>query len=347
MIIVMHVSSTQEDADRVIERVEALGYQARPSTGEERTVIGVIGDDRPIDPDSLRSMPGVDQVVPILKPYKLASRELRPEDTVIDLLGGTAAGGSSVGGTTIPVMAGPCSIEDRDSTFALAEQLQGMGVKVMRGGAFKPRSSPYSFQGLGEAGLEILAEVRERFGMAVVTEVMTAEEVGLCDQYVDVLQIGTRNMQNYRLLEAVGRTRTPVLLKRGMSGTIEELLLAAEYILAGGNEQVMLCERGIRTYETATRSTFDVNAVPVLKLLTHLPVVVDPSHATGRRDLVEPVSRAAVAAGADGLIIEVHDDPAAAISDGAQTLTPADFARLLQSVDRVARAVDRSLDLAR
>jgi 3-deoxy-7-phosphoheptulonate synthase len=341
MIIVMHMSSTQEDADRVIERVEALGYQARPSTGEERTVIGVIGDDRPIDPDSLRSMQGVDQVVPILKPYKLASREFRPENTVIELFGG-----SSIGGTTIPVMAGPCSIEDRESTFELAEQLQGLGIKVMRGGAFKPRSSPYSFQGLGEEGLIILAEVREKFGMAVVTEVMTAEEVGLCDQYVDVLQIGTRNMQNYRLLEAVGKTRTPVLLKRGMSGTIEELLLAAEYILAGGNEQVMLCERGIRTYETATRSTFDVNAVPVLKLLTHLPVVVDPSHATGRRDLVEPVSRAAVAAGADGLIIEVHDDPATAISDGAQTLTPAAFGDLLKSVDRVARAVDRSLDLA-
>ncbi|MCW2948994.1 MAG: phospho-2-dehydro-3-deoxyheptonate aldolase, partial [Thermoleophilia bacterium] len=220
MIIVMHSTSTSSDVQRVIERVESLGYQARPSTGEERTVIGVIGDDRPIDPDALRSLQGVEQVLPILKPYKLASRDFRRENTVIELHGGT-----SIGGTAIPVMAGPCSIEDRDSTFALAEQLQALGTRVMRGGAFKPRSSPYSFQGLGEPALEILAEVRERYGMAVVTEVMTAEEVPLCDQYVDVLQIGTRNMQNYRLLESVGATRTPVLLKRCMSGNIEDLLL--------------------------------------------------------------------------------------------------------------------------
>ncbi|MCW2973076.1 MAG: aroF [Thermoleophilia bacterium] len=340
MIIVMQSSSTPEDTQRVIDRVEALGYQARPDTGEERTVIGVIGDDRPIDPDQIRSLQGVDKVMPILAPYKLASRDFRPKNTIIKVLE------STFGGTEIPVMAGPCSVEDRDSTFAIAETLQSFGVKILRGGAFKPRTSPYSFQGLGEPGLQILAEVRERYGMAVVTEVMTSEEVGLCDEYVDILQIGTRNMQNYRLLEAVGKTRTPVLLKRGMSGTIEELLLAAEYILAGGNEQVMICERGIRTYETATRSTFDVNAVPVLKLLTHLPVIVDPSHATGRRDLVDPISRAAVAAGADGLIIEVHADPAAAISDGAQSLPPEQFAELLKSVDRVAQAVDRSLDLA-
>ncbi|MCW2961170.1 MAG: aroF [Thermoleophilia bacterium] len=341
MIIVMKPSATAEDTAGVIARVEELGYRAHPSSGEERTVIGVIGDDRPVDPDALRSLRGVEQIHPILAPYKLASRDMHPEDTII-----TVHGGATFGGTAIPVMAGPCSVEDAESTFAIAEQLQGMGVKVLRGGAFKPRTSPYSFQGLGEEGLKILAEVRERYGMAVVTEVMTAEEAPLCDEYVDILQIGTRNMQNYRLLEAVGRTRTPVLLKRGMSGTIEELLLAAEYILAGGNEQVMLCERGIRTYETATRSTFDINAVPVLKQLTHLPVIVDPSHATGRWDLVEPMSKAAVAAGADGLIIEVHADPSQAISDGAQSLRPEAFADLLRSVERVAQAVDRSLDLA-
>ncbi|MCW2955535.1 MAG: aroF [Thermoleophilia bacterium] len=336
MIVVMHRSATELDAEAVVARVEQLGYRAHRSSGEERTVIGVIGDDRPIDPDALRSLAGVEQVVPILAPYKLASRDFQPHDTIVEL-----HGGARFGGEEIPVMAGPCSVEDRDSMFALAERLQALGVQVMRGGAFKPRTSPYSFQGMGEPGLQILAEVRERYGMAVVTEVMTAEEVPLCDRYVDMLQIGTRNMQNYRLLEAVGRTKTPVLLKRGMSGTIEELLLAAEYILAGGNEQVLLCERGIRTYETATRSTFDVNAVPVLKQLTHLPVIVDPSHATGRADLVDPVSRAAVAAGADGLIIEVHSDPSVAVSDGAQTLSVEAFATLLKNVGRVAEAVDR------
>jgi 3-deoxy-7-phosphoheptulonate synthase len=341
MIIVMRMGAPTEQVDRVVTRVEELGYRAHLSSGEERVVIGVIGDDRPVDSDGFRSLDGVEKIVPVLAPYKLASRDFRPENTVIEVHGGAV-----FGGTAIPVMAGPCSIEDRDSTFAIAEQLHGMGVRVLRGGAFKPRSSPYSFQGLGEPGLEILAQVREEFGMAVITEVMTSEEVGLCDQYADILQIGTRNMQNYRLLEAVGRTRTPVLLKRGMSGTIEELLLAAEYILAGGNEQVMLCERGIRTYETATRSTFDVNAVPLLKKLSHLPVIVDPSHATGRADLVMPISRAGVAAGADGLIIEVHGDPTAAISDGAQTLRPDQFQELLTSVERIAQAVDRTLVVA-
>lgn len=341
MIVVMRMGATPEDIERVVARVEELGYRAHRSSGEERVVIGVIGDDRPIDRDAFRSLHGVEQIVPILAPYKLASRDFRQRDTIVEVFGG-----SSFGSDRIPVIAGPCSVESREQMFELAEVLRGMGVKVMRGGAFKPRTSPYSFQGLGEAGLEILAEVRERYGMAVITEVMTAEEVALCAQYVDILQIGTRNMQNYRLLEAVGQQRIPVLLKRGMSATIEELLLAAEYILAGGNEQVLLCERGIRTYETATRSTFDANAVPVLKLLSHLPVVVDPSHATGRADLVTPVSRAAIAAGADGLIIEVHEDPAAAVSDGAQSLPPDAFAQLLRSVQRVAEAVDRTIDLA-
>lgn len=341
MIVVMQHGAPLEDILAVVARVEALGYRAHRSSGSEREVIGVIGDDRPVDQGAFRSMSGVEKIVPILAPYKLASRDFQPHDTIIEV-----AGGAVFGGGAIPVMAGPCSVESREQMFELAEQLSAMGVKVMRGGAFKPRTSPYSFQGMGEAGLAILAEVRERYGMATITEVMTAEEVELCASYVDILQIGTRNMQNYRLLDAVGRQRIPVLLKRGMSGTIEELLLAAEYILAGGNTQVMLCERGIRTYETETRSTFDVNAVPALKLLSHLPVIVDPSHATGRADLIMPISRAAIAAGADGLIIEVHADPAAAISDGAQSLRPAAFQELLGSCERVAQAVDRSLDLA-
>lgn len=340
MIVVMRKDAPEVDVERVIARIEQLGYTAHLSSGEERTVIGVIGDDRPIEQDGFSALDGVEQVVSILAPYKLASRDFRRENTVIEV------GEATFGGSEIPVIGGPCSVETRDDTLALAERLRAMGTRVFRGGAFKPRSSPYSFQGLGEDGLKILAEVREQTGMATVTEVMGPDEVELVAAYADVLQIGTRNMQNYRLLEACGKADKPVLLKRGMSGTIEELLLAAEYVLAGGNSQVMLCERGIRTYETATRSTFDVNAVPVLKQLSHLPVIADPSHACGRADLVEPISRAAIAAGADGLIIEVHADPARALSDGSQTLRPEAFEQLLHSCQRVAQAVDRSLDLA-
>jgi len=340
MIVVMQQDAGQAAIDGVVARIEGLGYSAHLSSGEERTVIGVIGDDRPIDRDVFHAMPGVAQVVPILAPYKLASRDFRREDSVFTI------GEATFGGSAIPVIGGPCSVESREQTLEVAHTLRAMGVRVFRGGAFKPRTSPYSFQGLGEEGLKILAEVREQTGMATITEVMGPEEVELVASYADILQIGTRNMQNYRLLAAAGRSDKPVLLKRGMSGTIEELLLAAEYILAGGNEQVLLCERGIRTYETATRSTFDVNAVPVLKQLSHLPVIVDPSHACGRWDLVEPISKAAIAAGADGLIIEVHADPAAAFSDGSQSLRPDVFEQLLTNCERIAQAVDRSLDLA-
>lgn len=341
MIIVMRMGAADDQIAAVVERIEDAGYQAHRSSGEERTIIGVVGNDRPLDSEAFMAIDGVDSVMPILAPYKLASRDFQPADSVVTV-------GDIQFGADAPIvaMAGPCSIESRDQALRIAEQLASMGVRVFRGGAFKPRTSPYSFMGLGEDALKIMAEVREQFGMAIITEVMSPDEVELVAGYVDILQLGTRNMQNYRLLEAVGRQQVPVLLKRGMSSTIEELLLAAEYILAGGNSDVLLCERGIRTFETATRSTFDINAVPVLKGLSHLPVVVDPSHATGRSDLVTPVSRAAIAAGADGLLIEVHDQPESAMSDGAQSLRPEQFAELLRECDRVARAVDRTMEHA-
>lgn len=343
MIVIMRMGAEQADVDAVLERIAAIGYQPHLSSGEERTVIGVvgvIGTERPADPDQFRSMRGVENVVPIRAPYKLASRDFQAEDTVITVRD-TKIGASE----GIAVMAGPCSVESREQTLHIAEELARQGVTILRGGAFKPRTSPYSFQGLGEEALKIMAEAREMYGLAIITEVMGSEEVDMVSDYVDILQLGTRNMQNYRLLEAVGAQPKPVLLKRGMSSTIEELLLAAEYILSQGNPNVFLCERGIRTYETATRSTFDVNAVPVLKLLSHLPVIVDPSHAAGRSDIVAPISRAGIAAGADGLLIEVHAAPEEAVSDGAQSLRPAQFAQLLTGVGRVANAVDRELTL--
>ena len=300
----------------------------------------MIGNDRPLDPEDFLSLSGVEKVIPILQPYKLASRDFKPTDTIIRV------NDALIGGDNVTFMAGPCSVESREQTFEVARQLRDMGVKIMRGGAFKPRTSPYSFQGMGEDGLQILADVREELGMSIITEVMAPDEVALVARYADILQIGTRNMQNYRLLEEAGRQSKPVLLKRGMSSTIEELLLAAEYILAQGNTQVMLCERGIRTFEKATRSTFDINAIPVLKTLTHLPVIADPSHGTGRWDLVAPVSLAAVAAGADGIIIEVHSHPELAMSDGGQSLRPENCARLIDSVRKVAEAVGRGVDIA-
>jgi 3-deoxy-7-phosphoheptulonate synthase len=341
MIVVMRMGAQQSQVDSVLARIRELGYEPHMSSGEERVIIGVVGNDRPVAAENFLSMKGVDNVVPILAPYKLASRDFKPDDSTIEV-GDVRFGGKE----DIVLMAGPCSVESREQTLEIAEHLSRIGVQVIRGGAFKPRTSPYSFQGMGEEGLKILAEVRERYGMAVITEVMGAEEVDLCAKYVDILQLGTRNMQNYRLLEAVGRQSRPVLLKRGMSSTIEELLLAAEYILSKGNPNVLLCERGIRTFETATRSTFDVNAVPVLKKLSHLPVIVDPSHATGYWDLIAPVSRAAVAAGADGLLIEVHHEPDKAMSDGAQSLRPEVFEELVAGVQRVAAAVDRKLALS-
>jgi 3-deoxy-7-phosphoheptulonate synthase len=339
MIVVMRMGAEPHEVGGVLQRIRDLGYKPHVSSGTERVIVGVIGNDRPLDPETFMSLPGVEKAVPILQPYKLASRDFKPVDTVVRV------NDALIGGNNVTFIAGPCSVESREQTFEVASQLRDMGVKIMRGGAFKPRTSPYSFQGMGEEGLRILADVRREFGMSIITEVMAPDEVGLVGQYVDILQIGTRNMQNYRLLEEAGRQSKPVLLKRGMSSTVEELLLAAEYILAQGNSQVILCERGIRTFERATRSTFDLNAIPVLKSLSHLPVIADPSHGTGRWDLVAPVSLGAVAAGADGLLVEVHSHPEEALSDGGQSLRPDKCAALIEDLRKIASAIGKSLDL--
>jgi len=338
MIVVMKMEASEQEIKSVVERVEGLGFRTHLSRGEERTIIGVIGDERPVDKDSLGRMHGVERIVPILRPFKLASRDFQPHDTIFQLNSHT-----TIGGPKIIIMAGPCAVESREQIMETAHLVKEAGAHLLRGGAFKPRTSPYSFQGLGEEGLRYLAEAREATGLAVVTEVMAPEQVPLVARYADVLQIGTRNMQNYALLHAVGESSMPVLLKRGMMSTIEELLMSAEYILSHGNRQVMLCERGIRTFETYTRNTLDINAIPVLKELTHLPVVVDPSHGTGKWQLVNAVSKASIAAGADGLIVEVHPNPEAAVSDGAQSLRPARFTELMEQLRRIAEAIGRSV----
>ncbi|MEM7034308.1 MAG: 3-deoxy-7-phosphoheptulonate synthase [Chloroflexota bacterium] len=337
MIVIMKVGSSQEDIDAVQARVEAQGLRTDVVYGEERTIIGLIGDKSVIEEDNIMRMSGVDRVMPVSRPFKMASREFHPEDTVIDV------NGHKIGGDQITVMAGPCSVESHEQFLEIAGQVREAGAHLIRGGAFKPRTSPYSFQGMGEEGLKIMATAREETGLPVITEVMAPDQLPLIEKYADVLQIGTRNMQNYALLNAVGRSHLPVLLKRGMMSTIEELLMSAEYILANGNKNVMLCERGIRTFETYTRNTLDINAVPVLKELTHLPVVIDPSHATGKWSLVNSASLAAVASGADGLIIEVHHKPEEAMSDGAQSLKPSRFAGLMSQMGKVATAIDRRM----
>jgi 3-deoxy-7-phosphoheptulonate synthase len=337
MIIIMKMGASQEEIQGIVQRVESVGYRTHLSQGEERTIIGVIGDERPLDKESLSRMMGVERIVPILRPFKLASRDFHPSDSVFQI------NGHSIGSQKIIVMAGPCAVESREQIIETALKVKEAGAHLLRGGAFKPRTSPYSFQGLGEEGLQYLADAREASGLAVVTEVMSPEQVPLVARYADVLQVGTRNMQNYALLHAVGEAKMPVLLKRGLMSTIEELLMSAEYILSHGNERVILCERGIRTFETYTRNTLDINAVPVLKELTHLPVMVDPSHATGKWHLVNAASKAAVAAGADGLIIEVHPNPEMAFSDGAQSLKPDRFAELMAQLRPVAEAVGRMM----
>jgi 3-deoxy-7-phosphoheptulonate synthase len=336
VIIVMQAHASRVQLDLVLARIEGLGFRHHVSQGSERTIIGVIGDERPLDPEVFEVLEGVERVVRILHSYKLASRDFHPADRVIEL-----PNGARLGGDDILVMAGPCAVETRDQLEAAAEAVAATGVRVLRGGAFKPRTSPYSFQGLGEKALVMLREVADQHDMAVVTEVITPEDVPLVAEHADMLQISARNMQNYGLLRAAGEARRPVLLKRGLAATLEELLQAAEYILSGGNEHVALCERGIRTFETTTRFTLDINAVPVLKQMTSLPVVIDPSHAVGRSDYVIPVARAGVAAGADGLLVEVHPNPAEALSDGAQSLDPATFAEMMTAVSRVAEAVGR------
>ena len=335
MMIIMCTEATQDEITAVIERVEKSGLRAHLSTGEERTVIGAIGDGRPVMPDIFMQMPGVDQVLRISRPYKLASREFRRENSTFDLDGVT------IGGQGVVIIAGPCSVESRSQILEAAHAVREAGAHALRGGAYKPRMSPYSFQGLGEEGLILLAEAREATGLPVVTEVMSIEQIPLIVKYADVLQIGARNMQNFNLLHAAGESQHPVLLKRGMSATVEELLMAAEYILSHGNRRVILCERGIRTYETTTRYTTDINAIPVLKKLTHLPVILDPSHSTGIWEYVTPIARAGVAAGADGLIVEVHPKPDEALSDGGQSLKPERFAELVTQVRAIAEAVGR------
>ncbi len=337
MIIIMKQSATGAQIVNVTARIEQLGCRTHLSEGKERTIIGVIGNGRPLDREQIERMAGVERTVPILRPFKLASRQFHPQDTVVTV------NGVPIGGRQVVVMAGPCAIESRDQLLETARAVKEAGALILRGGAFKPRTSPYSFQGLGEEGLRLLAEAREETGLPAVTEVMDPQMVPLVTGYADILQVGARNMQNYALLHAIGEAQWPVLLKRGMMSTIEELLMAAEYILSHGNDHVILCERGIRTFEPYTRNTLDISAVPLLKQLSHLPVVVDPSHGTGKWELVEPVSRAAVAAGADGLIIEVHPHPDEAFSDGAQSLKPARFTTLMQSLRPVAEAVGRVL----
>jgi 3-deoxy-7-phosphoheptulonate synthase len=337
MIVVMKQGATRAQIANVIARIEQLGCQVHISEGEERTIIGIIGNGRPLDDELIERMDGVERTVPILRPFKLASRDFHPQDTLVPV------NGITIGGRQVIVMAGPCAVESRDQLLETARAVKEAGGHMLRGGVFKPRTSPYSFQGLREEGLRLLAEAREETGLPVITEVMDPQQVPLVTTYADILQIGARNMQNYTLLHAVGEAQRPVLLKRGMMSTIEELLMAAEYILTHGNDRVMLCERGIRTFESYTRNTLDISAVPLLKQISHLPVIVDPSHGTGKWELVEPMSRAAVAAGADGLLVEVHPHPAEALSDGNQSLKSARFARLMQSLQPVAEAVGRTL----
>jgi 3-deoxy-7-phosphoheptulonate synthase len=337
MMIIMRPGATKEEVAHVIEQIEVQNLSAHTIIGVEHTVIGAVGESHAVPTSAFEVLPGVLEVQRISQPYKLASRQFHPESSVFPL------DGFEIGSEEVPIIAGPCSVESRTQILETAQAVKESGANALRGGVFKPRTSPYSFQGLGAEGLEYMAEARELTGLPVVVEVMAVSQVPLMVEYVDMLQIGARNMQNFNLLRAVGDTRSSVLLKRGMSASIEDLLMAAEYILAGGNERVVLCERGIRTFETATRNTTDINAIPVLKSLTHLPVILDPSHSTGHYDYVSAVARAAVAAGADGLIVEVHPDPAHAISDGRQSLTPENFARMVRQVKSVAEAVDRRL----
>ncbi len=337
MLIIMHPDASQQQIENVIAAVEHQNLSSHIIQGVEQTVIGAVGDSHSVAKEVFEILPGVVGVTRISQPYKLASRQFHPEDSVFPL------DGFSIGGSDIAIIAGPCSVESRSQVLATAIAIREAGANALRGGVYKPRTSPYVFQGLGEEGLEYLAEARQSTGMPIVAEVMSVAQVDLMVKYVDVLQVGARNMQNYSLLRALGDTRTPILLKRGMSATLEELLMASEYILSGGNQRVILCERGIRTFETTTRNTTDINAIPVLKTLTHLPVILDPSHSTGLSELVAPVAKAGVAAGADGLLIEVHNDPAIALSDGRQSLTPEAFAGLVKQVRAVAEAVDRRL----
>jgi 3-deoxy-7-phosphoheptulonate synthase len=337
VVVVLKDGATSRQIANVAARIEQMGCQARISEGKERTVIGVLGNGRQLDWDKIEGMAGVEGIAAVDAPFKRASRDFSPQDTLVRV------NGLTIGGEQLVVMAGPCSVESREQLLETARAVKQCGAHVLRGGAYKPRTSPYSFQGLGEEGLRILAEAREETGLPVVTEVMEPHTVPLVTTFADIVQIGARNMQNYALLHAVGEAQRPVLLKRGMMSTIQELLMSAEYILSHGNDKVILCERGIRSFDSATRNTLDLTAVALLKQLSHLPVVVDPSHATGKWELVEPMSRAAVAAGADGLLIEVHPHPEEALSDGPQSLKPDRFASLMAGLRPLAKAIGRTL----
>jgi len=337
MIVVMKSKASEAEILHVVKRIQELGLEAHRSTGTERTIIGVIGDERLIKKEQLSLLPDVENVIPILKPYKLASREFRAKDSIVSV------NGVLIGGSEIAVIAGPCSVESEEQLMATALAVKASGAKLLRGGAYKPRTSPYAFQGLGADGLKLLANAKKATGLGIVTEVMESNDVELVAEYADMIQVGARNMQNTKLLRSLSKIKKPILLKRNFAATLNEFLMSAEYLLSGGNDQVVLCERGIRTFVEYTRNTLDLNVVPAVKLLSHLPILVDPSHGTGRQDLILPMSRAAIAAGADGLIVEVHPKPAEAFSDGDQSLDNATFAKLMTDVRAVATAVGRSM----
>ncbi len=338
MLVVMHHHATQDEIDRVVKTIEEMGYSARPMPGETRTTVGLVGNDGRVDSSRVEALPGVAEVIHVTKPYKQVSREWRSENTIV-----TIAPGVAFGGREVVIIAGPCSVESEDQIVAAARAVRDAGATALRGGAFKPRSSPYSFQGLGRRGLEFLAIARQETGLPIVTEALDEEGAHLVAEVADCIQIGARNMQNYSLLRAVGRLHKPVLLKRGMAATITDLLMSAEYILAEGNDQVILCERGIRSFDQMTRNLFDLTAIPVVQRLSHLPMIADPSHGTGLRDKVIPMARAAVAAGADGIIVEVHPNPDRALSDGGQSLYPDQFARLVTEIGAICHAIGREV----
>lgn len=339
MLIVMKSAATEEQVRAVCEKVEKLGLRAHPMPGATRTAIGITGNKSDIEIGTFDEMLGVQEVIHVSKAYKLVSREVKDEKTVVSF----PATDASIGGSEVAIIAGPCAIESREQAFAAAERVAGAGAKFFRGGAYKPRTSPYAFQGLGEEGLRIMAEIRDQFGMVIVTEAVDNESLDLVEKYADVIQIGARNMQNFSLLKRAGRARKPVLLKRGMSATLDEFLMAAEYVMSEGNYQVILCERGVRTFADHTRNTLDLSLVPAVQRLSHLPIIVDPSHGTGKRNKVTPLSRAAVAVGADGLIVEVHPDPEKALSDGVQSLYPEQFEQLMHEVRQIAAVLGRSV----
>ncbi|HET6200951.1 MAG TPA: 3-deoxy-7-phosphoheptulonate synthase [Candidatus Acidoferrales bacterium] len=342
MLVVMQSHATEEQVRAVCERIESLGLRAHPIPGSNRTAIGITGNSGAVDTGSLEAMSGVVECIPVSKPYKLVSRDAKEENTVVRIP--TPAGEVCIGGAALAVIAGPCAVETREQAMAVAQCVKAAGAHLFRGGAYKPRTSPYSFQGLGEPGLKILAEVRERFGLGIVTEAIDNESIDLVEKYADVIQIGARNMQNFSLLKRAGKASKPVLLKRGMSATLDEFLMAAEYILSEGNYQLILCERGVRTFSEHTRNTLDLSIIPAVQSRSHLPILVDPSHGTGRRNKVLPLSRAAIAVGADGLIVEVHHDPDHALSDGAQSIIPEELEQLMKEVRQIASVVHRTLN---